>query len=426
MSAPALPGHAPGHFVVYRLLAPLGILGAIVFGEIAAGVIAEPPALESLALRGGVGVVLALGVFWGQGRLMPVSTPGDLARRAAPVASPMPPPLPSSDPSRDLCGSCLTEYSDSFARFSQSMREETLSVVSDSDKNAEQLMNELHNVETSIEGLLSFIASTNTNERVVQIIESAEAQLARSQALIDEFAGERSHQADRVGMAMDQISQEVEALGSAIQAVRGIAHQTRMLALNATIEAVRAGDAGRGFAIVAAEVKTLSQESDRAAIAIADGISRLQHAVQTSLISLVGERISKEENGFAVISEAVKELTDNLEKLITHQRDTLTKVQYENRRLATPILEMIGSIQFQDVVKRRLLALVTCFERTATDIEELARHLPAMDAVTAADLRNAYQRSMTETLQFVVDELRNSHRNTDANATGQGAAIELF
>ncbi len=56
-------------------------------------------------------------------------------------------------------------------------------------------------------------------------------------------------------------------------------------------------------------------------------------------------------------------MTDNLQKLFSHQRDTLKKVQYENERLADPIMPMIGSIEFQDVLKRRLQAIVHCFDK---------------------------------------------------------------
>ena len=63
------------------------------------------------------------------------------------------------------------------------------------------------------------------------------------------------------------------------------------------------------------------------------------------------------------------ELTENLQKLFSHQRDTLTKVQYENEQMAEPIMQMIGSIQFQDVLKQRLQAIVHCFEKITGCIE---------------------------------------------------------
>ncbi len=67
-----------------------------------------------------------------------------------------------------------------------------------------------------------------------------------------------------------------------------------MLAFNASIEAARAGAAGRGFAIVASEVKNLSLRSDQAAVQIGTGIDKLEQVVQASWNTIVGQRIAKE------------------------------------------------------------------------------------------------------------------------------------
>ncbi|GEO81325.1 methyl-accepting chemotaxis protein [Pararhodospirillum oryzae] len=325
----------------------------------------------------------------------------------------------------DACSACLMRSIGAWRDFSRLMGEETREVISDTDSNAATLMDELHEVENGMGSLLSFIAATNSNERVVRIIESAESQLSRSQTLIDGFAEERDRQSARIQDAMDKIGQEVDVLAAAVQTVRGIAHQTRMLALNATIEAVRAGNAGRGFAIVAAEVKDLSQASDQAAVTIGEGIANLEQAVQNSLSAVVGDRLAHEEDGFAIISEAVKELTDNLEKLISHQRDTLAKVQYENERLAQPIMQMVGAIQFQDVVRRRLCAQVACCERMNQDLQEFKLEAGDQGRLTSADQRALAHQFLEETLAFVRAELQASHQDGTTKDAG-GPAIELF
>jgi len=324
------------------------------------------------------------------------------------------------------CARCIADKLSFFSTFSGVVRESTESIIADTESNAVTLMDQLRIVETGMEGLLDFINATDSNDRVVQIIEHTEAQLSRSRSLIDEFSDKRLRDAASVQGAMDDIGNVVGGLSQMVLVVRGIAKQTRMLSLNATIEAVRAGESGKGFAVVASEVKELSLQSDKAAVEIGEGIGKLEKAVQDSLQTIVGDRIAKEESGFSVISEAVADLTDNLQRLISHQRDTLTKVQQENERLAEPIMQMIGAIQFQDVVKRRLRDLVQAFDQMNNTVDESVSQVSgdpdlsaeAMDAIVLDNL-NRVAHACTQDLK--------ARQSTDGNEPqAQGSAIELF
>jgi methyl-accepting chemotaxis protein len=221
---------------------------------------------------------------------------------------------------------------------------------------------------------------------------------------------------------MDNIGQVVVGLAQMVQVVRGIARQTRMLALNATIEAVRAGDSGKGFSIVASEVKALSLQSDQAAVEIGEGIDRLEQAVQDSLQTIVGERIAKEGHGFAMISEAVGTLTDNMQRLISHQRETLSSVQQQNEKLAAPILQMVGSIQFQDVVKHRLQGLVTAFDGMTTTIDQSVVQVADISNISLEDMNTLIRDNLDHVVNATIDGLKARH----AAANNGTPAIELF
>jgi methyl-accepting chemotaxis protein len=201
-----------------------------------------------------------------------------------------------------------------------------------------------------------------------------------------------------------------------------------MLALNATIEAARAGDAGRGFAVVASEVKDLSNQSERAANEIGAGIDKLDQVMQASLNTIVGDRIAKESSGFNDISDAVSELTDNLQKLLSHQRDTLTKVQYENERLADPIMQMIGAIQSQDVMKRRLRAIVHCFDKISEIVQSTNGGLAGVESSSPRTMGSMVDDQLEEMVRFAVNELRNDREPAAGQSDGarQSVAIELF
>jgi methyl-accepting chemotaxis protein len=75
-----------------------------------------------------------------------------------------------------------------------------------------------------------------------------------------------------------ELSEAASRIGQAVTAIRTIAEQTNLLALNATIEAARAGEAGRGFAVVASEVKVLATQTGKATEDIADQVNQIQIA----------------------------------------------------------------------------------------------------------------------------------------------------
>lgn len=109
---------------------------------------------------------------------------------------------------------------------------------------------------------------------------------------------------ERLGEASTQI-------GAIVEVITSIAHQTHLLALNATIEAARAGDAGAGFAIVAHEVKELSQKTAEATNDITQRVRGLQESASAgneAIRSIVGVIESISENQLA-ISSAVEEQT---------------------------------------------------------------------------------------------------------------------
>lgn len=93
-----------------------------------------------------------------------------------------------------------------------------------------------------------------------------------------QFTKAAADQAGQAGVTIDALAEDAQSIESILELIRSIAKQTNLLALNATIEAARAGDMGRGFAIVAQEVKALAGQSARATDAIAQQISRIQSA----------------------------------------------------------------------------------------------------------------------------------------------------
>lgn len=119
-------------------------------------------------------------------------------------------------------------------------------------------------------------------------VAAAATEIGASAATLAEFANTAVVESDKAARSVNALGEASEQIGQAVRLVTQIAAQTKLLALNATIEAARAGDAGRGFSVVADEVKTLAEQSADAAGAIAVRVSTVQEAAVEAVQVLDG------------------------------------------------------------------------------------------------------------------------------------------
>ncbi len=156
-----------------------------------------------------------------------------------------------------------------------------------------------------------------------------------------------SENAMNLAFAMESVIEQLSSIEQFIQQVNQINNQTRMLALNATIEAARAGDAGRGFSVVANEVKNVSGQIDSMARDMSSEITKIADKLrggQETLGKVAGIDMSS--------NIAARTEIDMLMQALLKQSETVTTVVQQSSESVKAISTQIGHItvgvQFQD------------------------------------------------------------------------------
>ena len=325
-------------------------------------------------------------------------------------STPVEPTLPSDDP---LDVERLSEAVSGCSPFVHNLGEHIESAIKDTELAALTIISKLQRADNILEGLVQYLKGS-ANEKIIPIIEQTQECLRENNALFGQFLACRTEAMKESRTRLAGITGLVCNLDGIVHSIREVAQQTHLLALNATIEAARVGDAGRGFVVVAAEVKALSRQSDRAAKDISEGLQTLKAAIDESVEALTVRQAREEKMDMDSITLRIDELGQDLKSLVEQEQEIIVKTQQDSEEISRIVIDLLGSMQYQDLIRQKL-------DRATKNIDHIVNH--ALD-LTALIQRARSGKNLPSIATFSQDTTKSTNIYTIND--GENRAIELF
>ena len=312
-------------------------------------------------------------------------------------------------------------------------------VVNDTDASAMALILHVRKLHDEAATLLAYLSNSGLSAHDMEKeIEGSVASIVQISNFVKELPGMIQNDVKTVQSAAIK---EIDGLVGFINVIKEISQQTNLLALNAAIEAARAGDAGRGFAVVANEVRKLSDRSAEAAILIEKGLMGAQRTMQEGLkLSPMDKQISEA----GEIVGSIRKLQGNYDDIRQYYKNLFVAVTEHNTNLASEIAEMLGHIQYQDVVRQRIERVESAMAKRNNVLRELPNRLgEPMDCTglchsncvresrrrsgkPLSDVEELYAQMLVVLDEYLENEERHAPTTNAAEQTNGLPKIELF
>ncbi len=262
-----------------------------------------------------------------------------------------------------------------------SATDDTVSSTNQQLKEIEQIAAALNELSASAEEVARSAGETAKRTREASTAaEEGTKVMASSQETIRRLTGQIESTANKIHILKDNS----ENIGSVMEVIRSIAEQTNLLALNAAIEAARAGEQGRGFAVVADEVRSLAQKTQKSTEEIESIIGQLQKAADEAHLSM--------NTSIDSVQETI-DTSSKVESTLDHIRENVSTINDMNHQIATASQEQSS---VANEVSKIITAIYALSEKVAGNAAVVAKN-----ANELAEESHELQSSMS---QFKVDQ----------------------
>jgi len=157
------------------------------------------------------------------------------------------------------------------------------------------------------------------------------------------MANSLADEIERAAVVITQLNQDSTNIGQILESIEGIAAQTNLLALNAAIEAARAGEAGRGFAVVADEVRTLASRTQDATQQIQSMITKLQCGAKDAVAIMQSSRLEAQSS--VQQTEKAGSSLEDMEKQLGEIRNMSSNIAAAAEQQTAASHEISNSVQ---------------------------------------------------------------------------------
>lgn len=224
--------------------------------------------------------------------------------------------------------------------------------------------------------------ASDADQSMVAVIEQARGKLADMLVSLSQAFDAQKPMLEAF-MSLEVVTAELNRMAGG---VAEIATQTNLLALNAAIEAARAGEAGRGFAVVADEVRSLSNQSGKLATQIQEKVHAV-NAATASALAMAGEMSQQNEALMSSSDATIRGVLEHFRGVAQGLSDASQQMADGNQEVRERVESVLVQLQFQDRMGQILAAVLTDIERLLLRLREQEGRVLQGEMPTLFDVR---------------------------------------